>query len=221
MPERRYSRYKQEDVWVQMVLHQEELHIQVLPGTVHGNSVSIHRLSKDRNITKSDTKATLEKPADEDNSAETNKVQNQEYRAVVLARSSDWYYYSLNCTYRFKHGITCVVAGTHDSCINRPVLAMDVMRWYEPKKIRNDFGLLQPMLDTEGKVIPDLFEEKRRTQYGHNILIGALLQRRADAFARLATFKDSTRWRIEAEMRKLEKRRVGRPISVWPVERIS
>jgi hypothetical protein len=196
MPERRYSRYKQGDVWVQLSMHQEALHIEVLAGTVYGNSVSLVRLI--------DEKGT---PC------------RQEHRAVVLARSSDWYYYSLNCTIRWKHGITCIVAGSHDSCIDRPVLALDSGRWYEPKKMRNDFGKLQPTLDATGKPIADAFEEVRKTQYGHNMLIGALLQRREDALARLATFKDSTRFRIEAEVRQLERRRVGRPLEIWPVER--
>ena len=197
MPERRYSRYKQDDVWVQMALHQKELHIEVKAGSVHGNSVSIVRLADEK-----------------------GNPCRQEHRAVILARSSDWYYFSLNCITRFKHGITCIIAGTHDSCIDRPVLALDAMRWYESGKMRNDFGKLQPTLDAAGQPVPDAFDEARKTQYGHNMLVGALLQRREDALARLATLKDSTRWRIEAEVRRLEKRRVGHPFEVWPVERI-
>ncbi|MBO0791706.1 MAG: hypothetical protein J2P36_12255 [Ktedonobacteraceae bacterium] len=188
MPERRYSRYKQEDVWIQLVHLQARLHIELVAGSVYGNSVSLLR-------------------------------GGQEYRAVVLVRASDWYYYSLNCTDRFKHGITCVVCGTHDSCIDRLVLAMDTLRWYEPKKMRADFGKLQPDFDANNQPIPDTFDQKRKTQYGHNMLIGALMQRREDALARLATLKTSTRLRIEAEVRKLQRRRVGRPIEVWPVER--
>ena len=185
MPERRYSRYKQEDVWIQLVHHQKVLGIEVIANSVHGNSVSIQHAS-------------------------------QEYRAVVLARSSDWYYYSLN-TIAYRHGITCIIAGTHDSCIDRPVLAMDSMRWYEAGKVRGDFGKLEPTLDPNGTPLPDKFDEARRTQYGHNIFVGALMQRRPDALARLATLKPSTRMRYEAKVNKLQKRKTGHPFIVWPV----
>src|SRR5882762_1204820 len=143
MAERRYSRYKQDDVWIQLVLHQTELHITVVADSVHGNSVSILRLTDEQG-----------------NSC------NLPHRAVVLARSSDWYHYSLNCTTRFKHGVTCLIVGTHDSCIDHPVLAMDVMRWYEADRMRSDFGKLQPALDESGKPVPDAFDKKRKSAYG-------------------------------------------------------
>jgi len=96
---------------------------------------------------------------------------------------------------------------------------MDVMRWYEADRMRSDFGKLQPALDESGKPVPDAFDKKRKSAYGHNMLIGALLRRREDALARLATFKDPTRFRIEAEVKRLERRRIGRPLEVWPIER--
>lgn len=95
--ERRYTQYKQEDVFIQLLHYASVLKIQVLGGTVVGYSVSLIRL---------DTSERL--------------------RAVILARSSDWYRLSLNYPL-WDHGITAVVCGTHDSCINRPVLALDAM----------------------------------------------------------------------------------------------
>ena len=201
MPERRYSRYKRDDVWRAMMQHQERLGIRVVQDSVHGNSVTIIREKDDKG----------------------EKVRGevrQEHRAVILAHSSDWYYYSLNCTDRYLHGITCVIAGTHDSCIDRPVLAMDSMRWYESLKMRADFGKLEPKLDKSGNALPDAFEKARKTQYGSNMLLGALMQKREDALARLATLKPDTRMRYERKMRMLARRRRGHPFVVWPVKKL-
>lgn len=142
--------------------------------------------------------------------------QGEEHRAVVLARSSDWYTHSLNCVELMRHGLTLIVCGTHDSCIDRPVLALDAMRLYEAKEMR--VKSLEPTSKRKPNGRPDdAFEKHRRSHYGHNMLVGALMCGRADAIKRLLTLPDSTRWRIEAEVRKLHKRREGRPLEVWPL----
>jgi hypothetical protein len=189
MTERRYSRYKQADVWAQLAHMPAATGIEVIRGTVAGNSVKI-------------------------------KDGERVHLAVVLARSSDWYNYSLNCTERYKHNITCIIAGTHDSCVNIPVWAMDTMRWHFEKTYRGDFGDMMPILDENGdpmkgadeKYIGDLFDEKRKTHYGHNMLIGALMQDRMEAVERLKTLPEQTRLRIEREVKRLHKRRAGRPL---------
>jgi hypothetical protein len=182
MSERRYSCYKRADVWVQLVSLQSQLHIEVIPNSVIGSALMIRR-------------------------RDTSEAHN----AVVLARSSDWYHYSLNT---FDHSMTAIIAGTHDSCVPIPVLALDAMRWYDPLKMRSDWGALEPKLDASGRPIPDTFDQHRRSHYGHNMLIGALMMRRSDALARLATFRKTTRLRIEAEVRHLHRRRPGHPIAV-------
>jgi hypothetical protein len=174
--ERHYTQYHQVDVWMQLCNLQSALKVQVLMGTVHGCSVSLLRL---------DTGERL--------------------RAVVLARSSDWYKLSLNVA-EWDHGITAVVCGTHDSCIDRPVLALDAMKWYPSGKMRAIFGLI----DSES------FEKARKSHYGHNMLIGALMMGRADAIAKLQSLPDRTRYRIESELRRLHTRRQGRPLVVGP-----
>lgn len=142
--------------------------------------------------------------------------QGQEHRAVILARSSDWYEHSLHCEELIRHGITLVVCGTHDSCIDRPILALDAMRLYAPKEMR--VKSLEPTSKRKPDGQPDdAFETHRKSHYGHNMLVGALLCGRPDAFNRLLTLPDSTRWRIEAEVRKRHKRREGRPLPVWPM----
>lgn len=184
--ERRYTKYKQEDVFIQMLHFQSVLKIQVLEGTLVGASVSLLKL---------DTSERL--------------------RAVILARSSDWYVYSLNSPL-WDHGITALVCGTHDSCLPVPVLALDAMKWYEAKKMRAIFGPLQPQFDANDKPLPDNFDKARKSHYGHQMLLGALMCGREDAIARLQSLNPRTRRRIETELRQLHTRRQGRPLVVGP-----
>lgn len=185
--ERRYTKYRQDDVWLQLCNLQSALKVQVLIGTLHGCSISLLRLDK----------------------------KSERLRAVILARSSDWYKFSLNVA-EWDHGITAVVCGTHDSCINVPVLALDSMRWYDSLEMRAIFGPLQPVYDDNDKPIPDSFDTARKSHYGHNILIGALLCGLPEATARLQSLHPSTRYRIESELRQLHTRRQGRPIDICP-----
>lgn len=174
--ERRYTQYKQSDVWLQLCNLASALKVQVLYGTVEGCSISLLRL---------DTKERL--------------------RAVILARSSDWYKYSLNIA-EWKHGCAAIICGTHDSCVSVPVLALDAMKWYEGGKMRAVFGPIDS----------DTFERARKSHYGHNMLVGALMCGRTDALAKLQSLPDSTRYRIESEIRQLHTRRQGRPLVVGP-----
>lgn len=174
--ERRYTRYHQSDVWLQLCNLAHTLKVQVLTGTVHGCSVSLLRL---------DT--------------------NQRYRAVILARSSDWYKFSLNIA-EWDHGCAAIVCGTHDSCVNVPTLALDAMKWYPALKMRNIFGPIEGLE----------FERARKSHYGHNMLVGALMQGREDAIVKLQSLPDRTRYRVESELRTLHTRRQGRPLVVGP-----
>src|SRR5436190_18970887 len=96
--ERRYTKYRQTDVWLQLCNLASALKVQVLMGTLHGCSISLVRL---------DTSERL--------------------RAVILSRASDWYVYSLNVA-EWDHGCTAIVCGTHDSCVSMPILALDAMK---------------------------------------------------------------------------------------------
>jgi len=125
---------------------------------------------------------------------------------VVLARSSHWYLYSLNAM-TWKHSIQAAVVGTHDSCLPIRVIAMDSLEWYEPYAIRFHIA-------PSATPLSDPFEKRRKTQYGHNVLLGAFICGRQDAVDRVLTFKERTRLRYEAEKRKLLKRRRGRPFKV-------
>ncbi|HEX3642573.1 MAG TPA: hypothetical protein VHV10_14880 [Ktedonobacteraceae bacterium] len=175
--ERRYTAYHQHDVFLQLCNLAHALKVQVLIGTLHGCSISLLRL---------------------DNKSER-------LRPVILARSSDWYKFSLNVA-EWDHGCTAIVCGTHDSCMNVPVLALDAMKWYPSLKMRTIFG----PIDSE------TFDQARKSHYGHNMLVGACMCGREDALAKLQSLPDRTRYRIEAEMRTLHTRRQGRPLVVGP-----
>src|SRR5436305_14283422 len=135
MPERRYSHYKQEDVWAQLYQLQHRLGVTVHDGTVYGHSVWL-------------------------------TWNNQQVKAVILARSSDWYAFSLNCVERFKHELAVVVCGTHDSCLDRPVLALDSMRRYDSLKMRLDSLEPAPKRDACGR-LQHAFEVRLHAIYGH------------------------------------------------------
>ncbi len=187
MQERRYSQYKQADVFLQLAHYRKQLKVEIVQNSVSASGVSLLRL-------------------------DTNK----KLRCAVLARSSDWYTYSLNSP-EWQHGCTAVVVGTHDSCLPVPALALDVMRWYETGEIRAIFGPIAPTKGPDGKPVADRFDPARKSAYGHNILIGALMMGKQEAIDRLQTFNERTRFRIEAEIRRLHHRRRGRPLVVSPV----
>lgn len=187
MKDKRYSRYKRNDILAQLVLYQNKLKVQVVQGSMVGYSLSLLRLDKN----------------------------GERLRCIILGRSSDWYKYSLN-VWEWDHGIEAIICAVHDSCVPVPVLAMDVFDWWTALAIDGQFGPLEPKLDKDKNAIPDEFERARRTEFGHNILLGALMCGRDDAFNRLATFKPSTQRRIRAELTRLRRRRPGRPLGVSP-----
>ncbi len=127
-------------------------------------------------------------------------------QAVILARSSEWYELSLNAL-TWKHDLQAAVVGTHDSCLPIRVYAVDSMVWYDPFEIRFRIAPSETPKD-------DPFEQRRKTHYGHNVLLGAFICGRQDAIDRVMTLPERTRLRIEAEKRKLLKRRQGRPFKV-------
>jgi len=174
---RRYTRYTRDDTYRALYAHQEQLGIQLVADSVHGNRLSV------------------------------KSKKYGELDVVVLAKSSQWYLYSFNAM-TWKHGIEAAMVGTHDSCLPVRVLAMDSLQWYEPYEIR--FHIAPS--DTP---LTDAFERRRKTQYGHNVLLGAFMCGRQDAVDRIMTLKsERTRRRYEAEKRKLLKRRRGRPFKV-------
>jgi hypothetical protein len=133
------------------------------------------------------------------------RYQGQDYLSVFLSRSSDWYHYSLNIT-PGADKIKLAVVGTHDSCLKLPVYALDQNKWYEAKTIR------YPLWPPFPKGISEQF---RKTRYGHAILVGGLLCKVPEAEERLASLPELTQKRIHAEIKRLTRRRRGRPLKLF------
>jgi hypothetical protein len=131
--------------------------------------------------------------------------QGQEHISIFLSRSSDWYRYSLNITPGAER-ITLAIVGTHDSCLKITTYALDQNKRYEPKTIRYP---LWPPFPTG---ISDKF---RKTRYGHAILVGGLLCKVPEAEERLLSLPPLTQKRIHQEIKRLTRRRRGRPIKLF------
>ncbi len=199
---RRYCQYTFEDTQRALEQQHRQLQVTIVPNTSsrNGRRVGIASADLDAFIGPHDFHA-----------------------AVILARSSDWYRYKLNT---YKHGLACAIVGTHDSCLEVPVLAMDSLEWYAPEQIRLEKllapaakGMVDPRKPMDQKTNPDLFEQRyRKTRYGHKVLVGALIRGRKDGRDRLMTLPGRTRRYIEAEVRHLRKRRPGRPLLLWEEE---
>src|ERR1700680_2559672 len=193
---RRYTKYSFEDTQRALEQQQRQLKVEIVANTSSRNGRCVGLRS-----------------AELDTMIGTREF----HAAVILARSSDWYRYGLN-TYR--HDIECVIAGTHDSCLEVPVLAMDNLEWHDIDKLRLDFeqllapaarGIVNPKASMNREDNPDVFEARyRKTRYGHRVLVGSVIRGRKDASERLMTLPERTRFRIEAEARYLRKRRPGR-----------
>ncbi len=184
MPKRRYTRYSLEDTQRAIQHQQRQVGVTILADSASANGRRVCIHSEKH---------------------------NRDFWALITARSSDWYKYNLNT---YTSGIEVIIAGTHDSCVSVPVLAMDTLEWTEPLKTRFEASL-PPAKDLDLKDHPDRFERFRRSHYGHCVLVGALIVGHKGAIDRLMTLRPGTRWRIEAEVRRLRHRRAGRPLKLW------
>src|SRR5260370_12358085 len=125
MQERRYKEYKQADVFLQLEHYRKRLKVEIVRNSVSASGVSLLRLDQNK----------------------------KEYRCAVLARSSDWYTYSLNSP-EWQHGCIAVVVGTHDSCLPVAILALDVMHCYDKAEIRGNYGPIAPTPRPDLQAIP-------------------------------------------------------------------
>jgi hypothetical protein len=187
MPKRRYTKYTFEDTQRAIQQQQRQLGVAILSGSASLNGRRIRIRSQ---------------------------WHQRDLWAIILARSSDWYHYSLNA---YDSGMEAAIVGTHDSCLSVPALAMDTLEWYEPYRTRFEHSL-PPSPEWLTAHIPDRFEQFRRSHYGHCVLVGALIVGRKEAVDRLMTLPERTRFYIEAEVRRLRHRRPGRPLKLWEEE---
>ena len=154
--------------------------------------------------------------------------QAKRYKTVILTRASDWYRFSLH-HYAAIHEIELVIVGTHDSCIALPVLSYDSLL---PEEAKDGTAMKGTGNDTKGLYVISPFpkwyaplqmrwnlttisEAFRKTEYGHDMLVGGLICKLPDAYQRLAAITSRhTRLRINLEVTRLLHRRQGRPVKL-------
>ncbi len=119
-------------------------------------------------------------------------------QAVILAKSSDYYHYHLSDRPDFQ----LVVCGLHDSYLHLPVWEMRTNTRYKPRI-------------TSVAISSPSFERISRTQFGHNILIGALIS--GDPEASVFFSKHLQTWtqrRITRKVQEMQRLRYrGRPLA--------
>lgn len=216
MSERPYSRYTREKTWAALYSQHINAQYALVPCTVTTNSIAIIRCkSPDEAATVTQDLLDHEEECrdwyvayvasmqEEDKKAEgkTLKVPERLKRArlaVVLARSSYYYHYSLYDHKEFK----LVICGLHDSYLPLPVWEMRTNQRYAARATSVQIGSAE-------------FDRIRFTVYGHNILLGALANGDAAATAYRDThLPERTKYRLNHEADELQgKRYRGRPLA--------
>jgi len=119
--------------------------------------------------------------------------------AVVLAKSSDYYHYSLEDI----PGLTLVICGLHDSYLHIPVWETNTNKRYKAR-------------ETAVSITDPSFDKIRRTQFGHSILLAAYAKGNPDAIAFIESkdFPERSRTRIKREKDEFQHQTYrGRPLA--------
>ncbi|MBV9688467.1 MAG: hypothetical protein JO202_02030 [Ktedonobacteraceae bacterium] len=203
MAERPYSRYTRAKTWAGLYSQHINAGYALVPYSATNNSIGVIRCKSPE-----ETQATMRdllnhaqvcaafyamKQPPEDTPTILAKVRH----AVVLARSSDYYHYHLA-----DHAeLSLVVCGLHDSYLHLPVWEMRTNQRYAAR-------------ETAVPISSPDFDRIRRTQFGHNILLGALVNHDQKAQAFLETLPKRTQRRILCEKEEVQDKRYrGRPLA--------
>jgi hypothetical protein len=119
--------------------------------------------------------------------------------AVVLAKSSDYYHYHIEDI----AAITLVICGLHDSYLHIHVWEMRTNHRYRPR-------------ETAVSIKDPNFDQIRRTQFGHSILLAAYAKGNPDAvaFVENERFPERSRTRINREKDEFQHQTYrGRPLA--------
>ncbi len=213
--ERPYSRYTREKTWAALYAQHINASYALVPYSATNNSIAVIRCTSPEEAAK--VTQDLLDHEEECRSwymayvarmqAESSEAQEQiperlkrARLAVVLARSSHYYHYSLYDHKAFK----LVICGLHDSYVQLPVWEMRTNQRYAARMTSVHIGSAE-------------FDRIRATTYGHNILVGAL----ANGDATATAYRDNplkiperTKYRLNREADELQgKRYRGRPLA--------
>jgi hypothetical protein len=211
MAERPHSRYTRAKTWAALYSQHLTAGYAIVPMSLTNNSLAVisclEAKKPDQDLAK-DTQSMADlllKHADECETYYSRKLTPDQApailvkarQAVVLARSSDYYHYHLGDYIEFK----LVICGLHDSYLHLPVWETRTNKRYKARETA------VPMTS------PD-FERIRCTQFGHAILLGALVNGNQDALALFDRLPPRTRRRIMSEVDALQHTRYrGRPLA--------
>jgi len=203
MPERPYSRYTRTKTWAGVFSQHINAGYVLVPYSATNNSIAVIRCKDAK-----EAQATMRELLHHANECEafyaTKQAPEQApailaraRHAVVLAKSSDYYHYHLADHPEFS----LVVCGLHDSYLHLPVWEMRTNRRYEPRA-------------TAVAISSPDFARLRCTQFGHTILVGALINGDTTARAFLASLPLRTQSRINREVGEAQETRYrGRPLA--------
>ncbi len=203
MAERPYSRYTREKTWAALYSQHINAGYALVPYSATNNSIAVIRC-KDAKETQVTMRTLLEHASACEAFYTTRQtpekapaIIQKARHAVVLARSSDYYHYHLADHTEFS----LVICGLHDSYLHLPVWEMRTNHRYGPR---------EPAVSITS---PD-FDCLRRTQFGHNILIGALVSGDLEAKAFKKQLPPRTQSRIDREIDEIQAKRYrGRPLA--------
>jgi hypothetical protein len=122
---------------------------------------------------------------------------NKLHFAAVLARSSDYYHYGLEDVTR----ITFVICGLHDSYLHIPAWETGTNRRYTAR-------------ETAVSLKDPNFDQIRRTQVGHSILLAAYAKGSQEAIDFVKSLPERTRTRMDREKDQFQHQTYrGRPLA--------
>ncbi|GHO82992.1 hypothetical protein [Dictyobacter formicarum] len=210
MPERPYSRYTREKTWAALYSQHINAGYALVPFSTTSNSIDVIRCPSPEDAQK--LQHLLDEHAEEyktfyehevplnDLPSQVKEVNEKKRSAVVLARSSDYYHYSLSDIAQLR----VVICGLHNSYLHLPVWETRTNRRYRPK-------------ETAVAISSPDFDQIRRTQFGHSILVGALYKGDEAALSFMDGLKkrsERSYWRIKAEVETLQDSHYrGRPLA--------
>ncbi len=203
MAERPYSRYTRAKTWAGLYSQHLNAGYALVPYSATNNSIAVIRC-KDAKETQATMRDLLNHVSDCEAFYATKQTPDKApaliqraRHAIVLARSHDYYRYHLADHTEFS----LVVCGLHDSYLHLPVWEMRTNRRYETR-------------ETAVAIASPEFAHVRCTQFGHNILVGALINGDTAAKAFLASLPPRTQSRINREVSELQETRYrGRPLA--------
>lgn len=217
MPERPYSRYTRAKTWAALYSQHIDAGYALVPYSKTINSIIVIRCESATEADKL-SRQLVEKEEDLhefyrsrrtlDHAPKILRELNKTNRlriAVVLARSSDYYHYSIEDRPAFR----LVICGLHDSYLHIPVLEMRSNKRYKAR-------------ETAVAITDPDFNRIRKNQFGHNILVAALAKGNQDAiaFVERKNFPERTRSRLYREKDAYQDQHYhGRPLSFMSEEK--